>query len=183
MPPGPICAAASPEVAVSLVSVLAVSEAASAVAASPSSTVVEPEALMPSSVEVRSIVPPAIVMSPPSRASFDCVTVTFAPSRTAATSVWTPSSPEAAVMVPELRRRAPLEWMASSPESTSMVPPSTMTYVDALIPLAEPVEGLPLAAPPPEVIDRVPPVTMASVEASMPSPPEVRVRAPPEMFT
>ena len=64
-----------------------------------------------------------------------------------------------------------------------MVPPSTMTYVDALMPLVEPVDGLPLAAPPPEVIDRVPPVTMASVEASMPSPPEVRVSTPPEMFT
>ena len=87
---------------------------------------IEPEALMPSSVEVRSIVPPAIVMSPPSRASFDCVTVTVAPSRTAATSVCTPSSLEAAVIVPELRRRAPLEWMASSPASMVVVPPSTM---------------------------------------------------------
>ena len=46
------------------------------------------------------------------------------------------------------------------------------------MPLAEPVEGLPVEAPPPEVIDRVPPVTIASVYASIPSPPEVRVTVP-----
>ena len=117
MPPGPICW---------VVVVVAESELDSATAARPASTVIEPEALMPSSLEVRSTVPSEIVMRPPSRASFDCVTVTVAPSRTAATSVCTPSSPEAAVIVPELRRRAPLEWMASSPASMVVVPPSTM---------------------------------------------------------
>ena len=119
MPPGPICW-------VVVVVVVVVSELDSAAAARPASTVIEPEALMPSSPEVRSTVPSEIVMSPPSRASFDCVTVTVAPSRTAATSVCTPSSPEAAVIVPELKRRAPLEWMASSPASMVVVPPSTM---------------------------------------------------------
>ena len=119
MPPGPICWVVA-------VSVVVESELDSAVAARPASTVIEPEALMPSSLEVRSTVPSEIVMRPPSRASFDCVTVTVAPSRTAATSVCTPSSPEAAVIVPELRRRAPLEWMASSPASMVVVPPSTM---------------------------------------------------------
>ena len=118
MPPGPICWV--------VVSVVVVSELDSATAARPASTVIEPEALMPSSLEVRSTVPSEIVMRPPSRASFDCVTVTVAPSRTAATSVCTPSSPEAAVIVPELRRRAPLEWIASSPASMVVVPPSTM---------------------------------------------------------
>ena len=116
IPPGPIC----------WVVVVVVSELASATAARPASTVIEPEALMPSSLEVRSTVPSEIVMRPPSRASFDCVTVTVAPSRTAATSVCTPSSPEAAVIVPELRRSAPSEWMASSPASMVVVPPSTM---------------------------------------------------------
>ena len=120
MPPGPIC-----WVVVVAVSVV-VSSVVSTVAARPASTVIEPEALMPSSLEVRSTVPSEIVMRPPSRASFDCVTVTFAPSRTAATSVCTPSSPEAAVIVPELRRSAPSEWMASSPASMVVVPPSTM---------------------------------------------------------
>ena len=120
MPPGAIGSVAV------VVSVLVESELDSATAARPASTVIEPEALMPSSLEVRSTVPSEIVMRPPSRASFDCVTVTFAPSRTAATSVCTPSSPEAALIVPELRRRAPLEWMASSPASMVVVPPSTM---------------------------------------------------------
>ena len=75
-PPGPTPPGAIGSEVVAVSVVVAVSEAVeseldSATAASPSSTVIEPEALMPSSLDVRSTVPSEIVMRPPSRASFD----------------------------------------------------------------------------------------------------------------
>ena len=163
------------------------SESDSAIAAIPSSVVVDPEALTPSSLEVTSTRPSETVIRPPSMPSSDPVTVTSAPSRITATSAWTPSSPVARVRSPEDIRMPPLAWTASSPESTSTVPPSTMTYTPPLMPLvdfASSEVSLPAAAPPPAEMSRSLPVMMTSVAASMPSPAVVvSFTVPPEMLT
>ena len=167
-PPGPLL------VVVVLVAVFAASTAA---------TVVEPEPLIPSSLEVRLTSPLEMVIKPPSRASLDCSTVTFAPSRTAAPSAWIPSSAVDATIVPEVSRIAPSECKPSSPESIVTSPPSSIRKTPALIPLVELLESFPDEAPPPAMIVVSPPVMMTSVSPWIPSPVEVISMVPPVILT